>query len=119
MGLQHEKDIEMLRDYFLPYATCTLCTKSGPDGKISSGTKDHTLEENAPGTGTSEMQPELHTMETQDILGSEHATVSSAFTSSDPSIKKFKDTPSSKAGITKYFSIFFKTLKKILSIINL
>ncbi|XP_034241497.1 dynein regulatory complex protein 1 [Thrips palmi] len=90
LGLRHEKDIEMLRDYFLPYATCTLCTKPGSDNKVSSVTKGLTTDENVPEVQTSETQDE-------DVLGSEHATVSSVLGSSDPSIRKFKDTSSSKA----------------------
>lgn len=101
LGLRYEKDIEMLRDYFLPYATCTVCSKSGSDDKVSSVTKDQTFEENVhveTHTATSSgFHHEMQVSETQDILGSEHATVSSVLASSDPSIRKFKDTHSSKA----------------------
>lgn len=49
--------------------------------------------------GTSSgLQLERGALEAQDVLGSDHATVSSALGSSDPSIRKFKDTLSSKGG---------------------
>ncbi|XP_052121907.1 dynein regulatory complex protein 1 [Frankliniella occidentalis] len=94
LGLRHEADIEMLRDYFLPYATCTVCIKSVPEEKVSTEvTRDH-LTDSLLKIQQAEPSELLHLSETQEILVSENATISSVIT--DPSLHKVKDITSTK-----------------------
>ncbi|KAJ1522331.1 hypothetical protein ONE63_002626 [Megalurothrips usitatus] len=90
LGLRYEKDIEMLRDFFLPYAICTICTKRSSVDKISEG---HTENESFHQVQSilSQASEVFHSSDEQD------ATSSSTSASPDPSIKKIKDVPSDRA----------------------
>ncbi|KAK3927976.1 Dynein regulatory complex protein 1 [Frankliniella fusca] len=95
LGLRHETDIDLLRDFFLPFATCTVCTKPMPEEKVNTDiSRDRQTADPSANVQQAEPSEMPHLSETQETIGSENATISSVFT--DPSLKKIMDITSSK-----------------------